>query len=179
MATLPPGSVLLCCPEKRQGQLFCSFDPRARSPTCFRWQGWGRGRRGYLSLIYATSQEMSGRASSPMLIPSYPQLQLLQCAGPLPTTPLLQLAGDRVSFPALLLQGMTLSHCPGDWWASSAQPSDINMAPTGAAQITDIHMDIDGHFSLTPHSAYLPEFPHARVYLRLTTPGAGLGVVPG
>lgn len=103
--------------------------------------------------------------AGPALPCSYPhtlkqvQLQLLQCAGPLPTTPLLQLAGDRVSFPALLLQGMTLLHCPGDWWVSSAQPSDINMAPAGAAQITDIHMDFDGNRPLL--QSHRPRHEHS------------------
>lgn len=91
----PPHSetALLCCPGtgpifpsdttgERWGQLSCSHNLRVWSSTYCRWQGAGRVER-YLSLIHASGWKMSGKAISPMPIPSgsaHPQLPQLRPA---------------------------------------------------------------------------------------------------
>jgi hypothetical protein len=63
-----------------QSQLSCSHDPRARGSSCHRW--W-RARKGYLSFVHRTTQEMSERASFLMLVSlGSAHLPLSQCTRP-------------------------------------------------------------------------------------------------
>lgn len=121
-----PWSAILCCPGKEQDPLsqvlqlirgMAHFPVSMSQDQLSHLPRMARGRSGgHLSLAYATTQQMSGKASSVLLTPSWPAATMasspvLPDVGGRPS--LLRTAAGRANAPTLMASGPALLQCLG------------------------------------------------------------------